>query len=76
MDTKTILVLKSLSYVLKICNHSMFSTVPGRQGWQKIIPQKNAEKINKYIKYFVEINKNEVNQNCTQKTKGKRVQYS
>jgi hypothetical protein len=30
---------------------------------------KNAEKINNCIKYFVEINKNEVNKNCTQKTK-------
>jgi hypothetical protein len=36
-------------------------TIPGRQGRQKIILQKNAEKINKFIKYFVEINKNEVN---------------
>jgi hypothetical protein len=44
-------------------------TVPGRQGRQKIIPQKNAEKLNKFIKYFVEINKNEVNKNCRQKTK-------
>ena len=44
-------------------------TVLGRQGRQKIIPQKNAEKINKFIKYFVEINKNEVNKNCWQKTK-------
>jgi hypothetical protein len=44
-------------------------TVPGRQGRQKIIPQKNAGKINKFIKYFVEINKNEVNKNCRQKTK-------
>jgi hypothetical protein len=32
-------------------------------------PQKNAAKINKIIKYFVEINKNEVNKNCRQKTK-------
>ena len=39
------------------------------KGQQKIIPQKNAEKINKFIKYFVEINKNEVNKNCRQKTK-------
>jgi hypothetical protein len=46
-----------------------FTTVPGRQGRHKIIPQKNAEKINKVIKYFVEINKNEVNKNCGQKTK-------
>jgi hypothetical protein len=45
------------------------STVPGRRGWHKIIPQKNAKKINKFIKYFVEINKNEVNKNCRQKTK-------
>jgi hypothetical protein len=45
------------------------TTVPGRQGRQKIIPQKNAEKIKKFIKYFVEINKNEVNKNCRQKTK-------
>jgi hypothetical protein len=44
-------------------------TVPGRQGRQKIIPQNNAEKINKFIKHFVEINKNEVNRNCRQKTK-------
>jgi hypothetical protein len=43
--------------------------VPGRQGRHKIIPPKNAEKINKFIKYFVEINKNEVNKNCRQKTK-------
>jgi hypothetical protein len=42
-------------------------TVLGRQGRQKIIPQKNAEKINKFIKNFVEINKNEVNKNCRQK---------
>jgi hypothetical protein len=26
-------------------------------------------RINKFIKYFVEINKNEVNKNCSQKTK-------
>jgi hypothetical protein len=45
------------------------TTVLGRQGHQKIIPQKNAEKLNKIIKYFVEINKNEVNKNCRQKTK-------
>jgi hypothetical protein len=51
-------------------------TVPGRQGRQKIIPQKNAEEINKFIKYFVEINKNEVNKNCRQKNKGKRVAAS
>jgi hypothetical protein len=44
-------------------------TVPGRQGRQKIIPQKIAKKINIFIKYFVEINKNEVNKNCRQKTK-------
>jgi len=29
------------------------TTIPGWQGWQNIIPQKNAEKINKFIKYFV-----------------------
>ena len=46
-------------------------TVPGRQGRQKIIPPKNAEYINKFIKYFVEINKNEVNKNYRQKTKEK-----
>jgi len=51
-------------------------TVPGRQGRQKIIPQKNAKKINKFIKYFVQINKNEVNKNCRQKNKGKRVATS
>ena len=45
------------------------TTVVGRQGWQKIIPQKNAKKINKFIKYFVEINKNEFYKNCRQKTK-------
>jgi hypothetical protein len=45
------------------------STVLGRKGQQKIIPQKNAEKINKFIKYFVKINKNEVNKNRGQKTK-------
>jgi hypothetical protein len=45
------------------------NTVPGRQGRQKIIFQKNAKNINKFIKYFVEINKNEVNKNCRQKTK-------
>jgi hypothetical protein len=38
----------------------ILGTVPGRQGRQKIIPQKNVEKINKFIKYFVEINKKEV----------------
>jgi hypothetical protein len=47
----------------------LFCTVPGRQGRQKIIPQKNADKINKFIKYFVEINKNEISKNCRQKTK-------
>ena len=46
-----------------------FITVPGRQGRHKIIPQKNTEKINKFIKCFVEINKNEVNENRRQKTK-------
>jgi hypothetical protein len=45
------------------------STVPVRQGQQKIILQKNAKNKNKFIKYFVEINKNEVNKNCRQKTK-------
>ena len=45
------------------------NTVLGRQGWQKIIPPKNAEKINKLIKYFVKINKNEVNKIPRQKTK-------
>jgi hypothetical protein len=44
-------------------------TVPERQGRQKIIFQKNAEKINKFIKYLVEINKNEVNKNYRQKKK-------
>jgi hypothetical protein len=44
-------------------------TVSGRHGRQKIIPQKNAENINKFIKYFVEINKNEVNKTCRQKIK-------
>jgi hypothetical protein len=45
------------------------TTVLGRHGHHKIILQKNSEKINKFIKYFVEINKNEVNKNCRQKTK-------
>ena len=35
----------------------------------KIIPQKNAENLNKFIKNFVEINKNEVNKNSRQKQK-------
>jgi hypothetical protein len=39
------------------------------QGRQKIIPQKNVEKINNFIKIFVEINKNDFNKNCRQKTK-------
>ena len=42
-------------------------TVPGRHGRQKIIPQKNVEKMN--IKYFVEVNINEDNRNCRKKTK-------
>jgi hypothetical protein len=29
---------------------------------------KKCQKLNKFIKYFVEINKNEVNKNCRQKT--------
>jgi hypothetical protein len=45
------------------------TTVPGSQGRQKIIPPKNAKKIHKFIKHFVEINKNEVNKNYRQKTK-------
>jgi hypothetical protein len=61
------------SYVINAHTHTQFvrDTVPGRQGRQKIIPQKNAEKINKFIKYFVEINKN-----YRQKNKGKRVAAS
>jgi hypothetical protein len=55
-------------YNLVTCLHIKY-TVPGRQGRQKIIPQKTAEKINNFVKYFVEINKNEVNKNCRQKTK-------
>jgi hypothetical protein len=54
----------------------VLATVPGRQGRQKIILQKNAEKINKIIKYFVEINKNEVNKNCRQKKQKKSVAAS
>jgi hypothetical protein len=61
--------------LIAICEKDSI-TVPGRQGRQKIIPQKNAEKIYKFIKYFVEINKNEVNKNCRQKNKGKRVAAS
>jgi hypothetical protein len=57
------------------CALVVLGTVPGRQGRQKIILQKNAEKINKFIKYFVEIKKNEVKKNCRQK-KGKRVAAS
>jgi hypothetical protein len=48
---------------------SLKRTLLGRQGRQKIIPQKNAEKLNKFIKYFVEINKIEVNKKYRQKTK-------
>jgi hypothetical protein len=52
--------------------HIIFShTLPYQEGrvGKKIIPQKNTEKIKKFIKYFVEMNKNEVNKNCRQKTK-------
>ena len=52
------------------------TTVPERQGWQKTTPQKNAEKINKFIKCFVEINKNEVNKNCRQKKSKKTLVIS
>ena len=45
------------------------TAVPGRQGRQKIILQKNAKYINNFMKYFVKINKNEVNINRRQKTK-------
>ena len=36
----------------------LHNTILGRQGWQKIYPQKSSEKINKLIKYFVEVNRN------------------
>jgi hypothetical protein len=44
-------------------------TVRGRHGRHKIIPQKNVEKIIKFIKYFVEVNKNEVNKKPKNKIK-------
>ena len=47
----------------------MLTTVHGRHGRQKIIPPKNAKKIIKFIKYFVEINKYKVNINRRQKRK-------
>ena len=53
-----------------------YTTVIGRQGRQKIIPPKNVKPINKFNKYFVEINKNEVNRNHRQKTKRKRLAAS
>ena len=37
------------------------TTAGGRQGWQIIIPQKNAENINNFIMCFVKINKNKFN---------------
>jgi hypothetical protein len=53
----------------KMISKPKLCTVPGTHGRQKVIPQKNAKKCNKFIKYFVEINKYEVNKNCRQKTK-------
>ena len=63
----------NISYWMENCSLGIvgrltppLSIVPRRQGQHEIIPKKNAEKRNKFIKYFVEINKNEVNK----KTKG------
>ena len=54
-------------------------TVRGRQGRQKIIPKKNVEKISTFIKYFVEVNKNEANKkpkkNTTKSTSCRNLQY-
>ena len=59
--------------------YSIFSTICGRQGRHKIIPQKNVEKVNKFVKYFVEVNKNEVNKkpkkDKTKSTSCQNLQY-
>jgi hypothetical protein len=62
LDGKTLLVSDN--------NYNIVNpyTIPGRHGRHKIIPQKNAKNINKFINYFVEINKI-VNKNYRQKTK-------
>jgi hypothetical protein len=69
IDEYSDLLLFDIGEDIEECDEQVEYTVPRRQGRQKIILQKNAEKINKFIKYFVEIYKNEVNKNCRQKTK-------
>jgi hypothetical protein len=60
-------MVSGLFFSLQIYDMDVY-TVPGWQGQHKTTPQKNAEKVNKFIKYFVGIKKNEVNKNCRQKT--------
>ena len=58
--------MRGLSTILSL---NVLTTVRGRHGRQKIIPPKNGQKLKKFIKHFVEINKNEVNKTRRQKTK-------